>query len=113
MDANLEQQPVVVAGSIDHPIRRGSAANVFVAPPVDVSMAMTQADQPGPIAGPAEEKRQKKDEVTLENLDLSHLLDGFIATITSLEEPHALTQLGRGSESMLMKHHKAIVPYQK
>jgi len=62
-------------------------------------------------AGDADKKRQKKDEVTLQSIDLSALPDGFKRSIVSAEDGLVLTQDVRAVEALVVKHHKAVLLY--
>ena len=93
---------------VDHAIPRGSAALVLAGPLLDATMSMTQ---PELVAESADAKRQQTIEATMGNVDLSFLPDGFLAGITNAEEPLSLTRIAKASETMIMKHHKAIVLY--
>ena len=70
-------------------------------------MSMPQAD-PG---GSAEPKRQKKDEVTLHNVDLNALPHGFKASISSAQDSLVLTQNLHAVEAVVAKYHQAVVLY--
>jgi hypothetical protein len=58
-------------------------------------------------------KRQKKEEPTLESIDLEALPDGFRGNIVAADEPLALTQGVRSVEALVYKHHQAMVFYRR
>ena len=54
-------------------------------------------------------KRQKKEEVDLDTLDLSPLPDGFKSSITAAEDSLVITQDMRSIEALAVKHHQAVL----
>ena len=76
MDTNVELPSGSPAVAGDYPDRRGSAAPVLVIPPADVPMSTGSVDT-------ADKKRQKKEAVTLQEVDLSSLAFDFKANIVN------------------------------
>ena len=102
--------PVATA---EYPNLRGSAASVLAVPQADVPMSATAAAEPKADAAGAVGERQKKEESTLDTVDLDPLPDGFKDRVTVSDEGLALTQGVRSIEALVSKHHTALVLYRR
>jgi len=76
-------------------------------------MSATAAAGPKADAAGAVGKRQKKEESTLDTVDLDPLPDGFKDRVTVSDEGLALTQGVRSIEALVSKHHTALVLYRR